>query len=81
MGPSWILQEVSWRIHQGQYTYPYLGNHQYVRAYGSLTYTKAIAEFHKPTFGHIDHEHEICIVSGGVEGLFCSILGLVNPGE
>ena len=56
-------------------------NHQYVRAYGSLTYTKAIADFHKPTFGHIDHENEICIVSGGVEGLFCSIIGLVNPGE
>ena len=30
-------------------------NHQYVRAFGSLTYTKAIAEFHKKSFGEIDH--------------------------
>lgn len=46
-----------------------------------MTYTKAIADFHKPTYGHIDHENEILIVAGSVEGLFCAILGIVNPGE
>ena len=27
------------------------GNHQYVRSFGSLSYTQAIAQFHKKTFG------------------------------
>jgi len=41
-------------------------NHQYVRAFGSLTYTKAIADFHKKDYGSIDNENNICVVQGGV---------------
>ena len=32
-------------------------NHQYVRAYGSLTYTKAIADTHKKDYGNLDHQN------------------------
>ena len=46
-----------------------------------MNYAKAVAEFHKPNFGELDHENHICLVNGGVEGLYCSFMGLVNPGE
>ncbi len=52
-----------------------------MRAYGSLNYTKAIADYHKPVYGNIDHENNIVTVNGGVEGLFDCIMGLVNPGD
>ena len=29
----------------------------------------------------MDPETQIVTVNGGVEGLYCSIMGLVNPGE
>jgi kynurenine---oxoglutarate transaminase / cysteine-S-conjugate beta-lyase / glutamine---phenylpyruvate transaminase len=58
-----------------------VGSHQYVRAFGSLNYTKAIADFHKKTFGNLDHENNIVTANGGVEGLYCCIMGLVNQGE
>ena len=58
-------------------------NHQYTRAFGSLNYTKSIHNFHKNrgAFENIDHETQITTVFGGVEGLFCSIMGNVNPGD
>lgn len=61
--------------------YILLGNHQYVRAFGSLTYTKAIADFHKKTFKNLDIENNIVTSNGGVEGLYCCFAGLVNEGE
>lgn len=76
--PSWQPPEFYLKHLQESLTY---SNHQYVRAFGSLNFTKAIAEFHRPTFGELDHENNICVTNGGVEALFCSIMGLVNPGE
>lgn len=58
-----------------------VGNHQYVRAFGSLNYVKAIADFHKKSFGELDHENNIVTVNGGVEGLFSCIIGLINQGD
>ena len=55
MGSTSFLQEISWGDYQRQYNLLYIGNHQYGRSYGSLTYTKAIAEFHKEGLGDIDH--------------------------
>ena len=52
-----------------------------MRAFGSINYVEAIAKFHAKRFKNIDVETQICTVNGGVEGLYCSILGLVNPGD
>ena len=80
MAASPILPSISNRINSQQYLLFNQGNHQYVRAFGSLTYTKAISEFHKQAFKNLDHENNVVVVNGGVAGLFCSIMGLVNPG-
>ena len=56
-------------------------NHQYVRAFGSLPYVEAIAKFHAKRFTNINPETDIVTVNGGVEGLYCSTLALVNPGD
>ena len=56
-------------------------NHQYVRAYGSLNYVEAIAKFHERKYRAIDPKKQVMTVNGGVEGLFCSILGIVNPDD
>ena len=52
-----------------------------MRAFGSLNYVKAIAEFHKKSFGTLDPENDIVTVNGGVEGLFSCIVGLINQGD
>lgn len=52
-----------------------------MRAFGSLNYTKAIAEFHKKTFGDLDPDKNIVTANGGSECLYCIITGFVNPGE
>ena len=43
-------------------------SHQYVRAFGSLNLTEAIAKFHQSrnTYHKINHETDIVTVNGGV---------------
>ncbi len=62
------------------YVLLYLGQHQYTRAFGSLPLVNAIANYHK-RFGKLDPENQIVTVSGGVEGLFDCIVGLVDEGD
>ena len=43
---------------------------------------EAIAKFHQPNFPRkIDPLNDIVATNGGSEALFCSFLGIVNPGE
>ena len=57
------------------------GTHQYTVAFGSPEYLQSIANFHKNTFRDLDIKRNIVGVNGGSEGLYCCIMGLVNPGE
>jgi aspartate/methionine/tyrosine aminotransferase len=57
------------------------GNHQYVRAFGSLNYLKSIKNFHGETFNDLDIEKHIVTTFGGSEALYCCIMGLVNEGQ
>ena len=52
-----------------------------MRAFGSLNFAQAIADFHKKNFPNLNPETDITTVFGGVEGLFCSIVGNVNEGD
>lgn len=52
-----------------------------MRSFGSLNYVKAIADFHRATYGDLDPENNICVAMGGVYGLYCCILSLVNHGD
>lgn len=58
-----------------------IGQHQYTRAFGSIPLVSAISEFHKNKFPNLDPEKNIVAVNGGVEGLFSSIMGIVDEGD
>jgi N-succinyldiaminopimelate aminotransferase len=58
------------------------GDNQYAFGIGQPALRRAIAEHVQRFYGQSYHpETEITVVSGATEGLFASILGLVNPGD
>jgi len=58
------------------------GDNQYAFGIGQPALRRAIAAHVQRFYGHsYDPETEITVVSGATEGLFASILGLVNPGD
>lgn len=68
-------------MHEKWYLDLNLANHQYTRAFGSITLVEAIANYHKKRFPQLDPENNIVTTNGGVEGLYCSIMALVNEGD
>ena len=42
---------------------------------------QAIANFHSKRFNNLNPETNIVTTNGGVEGLFCAIVGLVDEGD
>lgn len=58
------------------------GDNQYAFGIGQPALRRAIAEHVQRFYGQsYNPETEITVVSGATEGLFASILGLVNPGD
>lgn len=76
-----FIQKILLKALKQVYLYVSLANHQYVRAFGSLTFTQAIAKFHAKTFKNLDIENDILVCNGGVEGLYSSITAFVNVGD
>ena len=53
-----------------------------MRSYGSVPLVEAIAKFHQPFYPQkIDPLNDIVTTNGGSEALFCSFLGILNPGD
>jgi N-succinyldiaminopimelate aminotransferase len=58
------------------------GHNQYARSMGHPLLVRAIAEKQKAVYGiDLDPMREVVVFSGATEGIFSSIMGLVEPGD
>ena len=60
-----------------------VGNHQYIRSFGSVELVNAIAKFHEKAYHphKIDPLNDIVTTNGGSQALFCCFMSFVNPGD
>jgi len=55
---------------------------QYTRSFGHPRLVNALAQTHGPLLGReVDPNTEILVTVGAYEALFCSVQGLINPGD
>lgn len=55
-------------------------SHQYTRAYGLPTLCNSIAKHHN-RFPNLNPLTDVLVTGGGVEGLFCCFVGMIDPGD
>lgn len=57
-----------------------LDSHQYTRAFGLPSLCNSIVKHHK-RFTNLNPLTDVLVTGGGVGGLFCCFLGLMDPGD
>jgi N-succinyldiaminopimelate aminotransferase len=58
------------------------GHNQYARTMGHPLLVRAIAEKHRALYGiELDPMRDVVVFSGATEGIFSSIMGLLDPGD
>eukprot|EP00211_Chloroparvula_japonica_P006305 CAMPEP_0119124300 /NCGR_PEP_ID=MMETSP1310-20130426/3970_1 /TAXON_ID=464262 /ORGANISM="Genus nov. species nov., Strain RCC2339" /LENGTH=422 /DNA_ID=CAMNT_0007114233 /DNA_START=189 /DNA_END=1457 /DNA_ORIENTATION=+ len=73
-GPDWVLDAAKNAIDDGK--------NQYARSAGHLPLVEAIGEVYSPLFGReLDSKKEILTTNGSSEGIFASVMGLVDVGD
>ncbi len=73
-GPELLLKRMHYYLGQGP--------NQYTRASGHPALCEALSEYSKAFMPRVyDANDEITVVNGATEGIFCTIMGLVNPGQ
>ncbi len=72
--PDWILNEATVAMDKGL--------NQYAPAPGILPFRKALSDHFKKHYSlDYDPQSEITITNGATEGIFCSLMALLNPGD
>lgn len=73
-GPSRLIERMHVHLDQGP--------NQYTRASGHPDLAHALSTYSKNFLPRTyEAEHEITVVNGATEGIFCTIMGLVNPSQ